>query len=123
MLKKLALFILAFQLAALGLQAQNNNGRPVNGNQNRSNPQHRATPETNFPAAAQPPLLRDQIDDTDIYAIPLDDSEVEDEEEMQAIYEEQARKEGRAREQQNQNNGQQNRQSNQPNGNGQHNRR
>ncbi|MCE2981945.1 MAG: hypothetical protein LW832_00120 [Parachlamydia sp.] len=27
-------------------------------------------------------MLRDQIDDTDIYAIPFDDSEVEDEEEI-----------------------------------------
>lgn len=30
-------------------------------------------------------LKRDQVDDTDTYAIPFDDSEVEDEEEVNAI--------------------------------------
>lgn len=51
-----------------------------------SNVQASAGSDNNFKAKVDI-MKEDQMDSTDVFAIPLDDSEVEDEEELKAIHE------------------------------------
>lgn len=69
----LALFSL---MMAVDAQAQSNSQA------NRQAPPKQATSNPNAPYEI---LKRNEIDDTDVLAIPLDDSEVEDEEEINQL--------------------------------------
>lgn len=73
-------FAFTLSVIALNLEAAPVNNQPARPNMN--------TPQANNQSSTQQKdeiMRRDQMDDTDTFAIPLDSSEVEDEEEINRL--------------------------------------
>jgi hypothetical protein len=76
--KSLVLSLMALNLSLIALNIEAAPNMPQsNYNNNQSN--YNQAPEARI-------IKRDEIDNTDVYAIPLDSSEVEDEEEIDRLY-------------------------------------
>lgn len=78
--KKTLCLSIFLSIAICTIQAAPNNSQSNNVNQQQRNSQANSQAEQRDRI-----MLKDNIDETDIYAIPLDSSEVEDEEEVNRL--------------------------------------